>query len=237
MSDIAFIPETVPAEMRQTLFAEVISFRAEERRFDRDRRHAGWWIGGIGAAIGVLGMVCAASVLPLKQPPKPIYLEVDRSTGWVGEVAGAADAPKLFTDGLAERALREYIQDRESYVWQTDDQAFHLVALESSPDEQKRYAEDRRQHPPSVTFGRDGYARCDNWHFTRRGNGKDSTIEYEVRFYKTETKGGAVGLPQPWTALVALQFHPELTMSSQDRLINPAGLQVVSYSSFADHAP
>ena len=239
MSEISLTPEAVPAEFRQAVFDEVISFRAAERKFDRDRKCAGWWIGGIGAAIGVLGMVCAASVFPLKQPPQTRFLEVDRSTGWVGEIAGAKDAPELFNDRVIERDLREYINARESYIWQTDAQTFHLVAMESSPDEQQRYAAERQKHPPSVVYGRDGYAACDNWHFKRRTAGKDGTgtIEYEARFYKTEAKDGATPKTQPWTATVDFQFHPELAISSQDVSLNPDGLQVVSYSAFPDPTP
>jgi hypothetical protein len=61
MNGISLTPEAMPAGLGQALFDDVISFRAAERKFDRERRSAGWWIGGIGAAIGVLGMACAAS--------------------------------------------------------------------------------------------------------------------------------------------------------------------------------
>jgi type IV secretory pathway component VirB8 len=50
-----------------------------------------------------------------------------------------------------------------------------------------------------------------------------------VRYVRTEVVNGRETSAR-YTAEIAFAFHPELKISAADRLINPSGLQVVSFS-------
>ena len=225
-------------EMRATHFVQSKSFAGEVARTGRAYRRTGFVVGTAGMVIGVAGMLCA--VLALSRPAvPPRWIEVDRSTGWVGETLGPTDAPKTFNERVIEAALRSYVEDREAFVPEADDLAFHRVALRSAPDEQGRYAAahdpKHNANAPFVVYGRGGFARVENFHMTKRGeDAKTGTFDYAVHFFKTEVKAGQVGSPKPWTAELQFQFHPELPMALQDRQINETGLQVIAYNSFAD---
>jgi type IV secretory pathway component VirB8 len=47
-------------------------------------------------------------------------------------------------------------------------------------------------------------------------------------------KGQAIGPAKQWRAVIDFQWHPEMTMSTPDSQINPAGMQVISYKSEQD---
>ena len=240
MSDITqWQAQPLTPEMREQHFAQTRSYSGELERTGRAYRRTGFITGAAGMAVGVLGLACAAFVLSRPVSP-PRYIAVDSSTGWIGETVGASDAPKLFKDRVIEAAIRSYVEDREAFTPEADDLAFHRVAIKSAPAEQARYAEahDPRRSPttaPFAVYGRGGFARVSNFHMTRRGEDpRTHTIDYLVRFQKLVSKAGSLQPIASWTAEISFQFHPELTMDLQDRLLNEPGLVVLSYSSYPD---
>ena len=82
---------------RELQFKEVLSFHASEKVLQRRFNRAGWIVGTIGAALGLAGVGAVVVLLPLKQTTVK-WVEVDTSTGWVGEAAGA--------DGCAQDVQR-----------------------------------------------------------------------------------------------------------------------------------
>lgn len=120
------------AEEKEAHFADVRSYAAEMTEMARAARRVGWIVGSVGVAVGVVGIVCAATAFPLKHTEVQ-FIEVDRSTGYVGPSLGPSDAPKLFGQQTADHYLRDYIEAREGYVPETDDLMFHKAAIMSAP--------------------------------------------------------------------------------------------------------
>src|SRR4051794_10696783 len=120
-------------EEKHAHFAEARSYAAEMAAMARAARRAGGIVGSVGVMVGVIGVVCAATAFPLKHTEVQ-FIEVDRSTGYVGASLGPTDAPKLFTQQTAYHYLRDYIEAREGYVPETDDLMFHKAAVMSAPD-------------------------------------------------------------------------------------------------------
>lgn len=227
----------VPPEARQHYFDEVASYSSELARTARRARNAGWIVGAIGTAAGVAGIVSAATLFPLKRTEVQFF-EVDKSTGYIGSSLAATDAPRLFSEQTAYHALRDYVDAREGYVPETDDLMFHKAAVMSSPDEQQRYAAMRKAplSPPNV-LGRTGYARVDDFHISPIGSGKAHTFVYLVRFDRVVVRGGQAQPTEHWSATIEFQWHPELPMSAQDRLVNPGGFQAIAYQAQPDTDP
>jgi type IV secretory pathway component VirB8 len=99
----------IHSDDRELQFKEVLSFHASEKVLQRRFNRAGWIVGTIGAVLGLAGVGAVVILLPLKQTVVK-WIEVDTSTGWVGEVAGAADAPRMFNARVADHFLRQYIR-------------------------------------------------------------------------------------------------------------------------------
>lgn len=238
MSDVALPPvDPIVADMREPLFGSVTRMHQREEQAAASLSRAGWWVGGIGAGIGVLGMTCLTAALIYITPPVR-YTVIDKQTGVIEESFGAKDAPAHFSQRVIEHYLAEYVRLREQWVWQLDPQTYHRVAIMSSPDEQKRYVAERAKENPGKLYGQDGYARVDvDPHMVPHAKGRDGTLEYDVRFTKTALLATNPGKPVTTreVAHVSFQFHPELPMASQqDRIDNEAGLYVVFYSKSTD---
>jgi type IV secretory pathway component VirB8 len=107
----------------------------------------------------------------------------------------------------------------------------------SAPAEQTRYAAEREKDSPARKYGTEGYSRVVRFiAFTKRAQGTDKTLEYDVQFVKGEVLAGNPAQPHEtrMTARLAFQMHPELPMNEQDRLDNEAGMMVISYNASAD---
>jgi len=224
--------------LHERIFTEVIAVHEAEEHFNKERSKAGWWVGGIGAAIGVLGMLGAAGVA-IAYKPQVRYTEIDHDSATIRPSYGAKDAPDHYGDRVIKHYLAEYITLRERFIWQLDSETDHRVKLMSSADEQARYVADRTKNNPLTKYGTTGYARVarfidNSWR--QRATGTDKTIEYEVQFIKSELLASnlATVVETHMTARIAVQFHPEIDMSEQDRLGNESGMIVFSYASNPD---
>jgi type IV secretion system protein VirB8 len=167
---------------KKRLFDEANSLQADRYLMGRAALKAGLWVGGIGALIGVSGMVCAATLFPLKTRVVEYYT-VNQNTGYVGPSVGAADAPTLYNAQVAESALQTYVELRENYLYETDVLAFHRVTLMSTPEEQVRYkAMHDDPKAPARALRDHGYIQIENFQFWPVGDGKARTHEYVVKF-------------------------------------------------------
>jgi type IV secretion system protein VirB8 len=219
------------------LFDDANSFQIDRLLMGRAALKAGFWVGGIGAAIGVAGMVCAATLFPLKSREVEYYT-VNQETGYAGPSVGAKDAPSLFSAQVMEAALQSYVELRENYLFETDGIAFHRVTLMSTPDEQARYkAMHDAPTAPARALRDRGYIQVDNFQFWPIGDGKAKTHEYVVKFDRRMMQAGqpVPSKGEPYTVQIAFQFHPEYPMARPDRRLNVTGLQVMSYRPHADN--
>jgi type IV secretion system protein VirB8 len=219
------------------LFDDANSFQTDRLLMGRAALRASFWVGGIGAAIGVAGMVCAATLFPLKSREVEYYT-INQETGYAGPSVGAKDAPALFTHQVMEAALEGYVELRENYLFETDEIAFHRVTLMSTADEQIRYkAMHDAPASPARSLRDRGYIQIDNFQFWPIGDGKAKTHEYVVKFDRRVMLAGqpVPAKGEPCTAQIAFQFHPDYPMTAPDRRLNVTGLQVLSYRSHADN--
>lgn len=219
------------------LFDDANSFQKDRYLMGQAALRVGFWIGGTGATVGVLGMVCAATLFPLKTREVE-YFTVNQETGYVGPSVGAKDAPSVFSAQVIEAAVQTYAELRENYLYETDGIAFHRVTLMSTPDEQTRY---KTMHDdpssPSRKLRDRGYIQVENFQLFPIGSGKSKTQEYVVKFDRRVMLAGqpVPAKGEPYTVQIAFQFHPEYPMATPDRRLNVTGLQVLSYRPHADN--
>ena len=219
----------IHSDDRELQFKEVLSFHASEKVLQRRFNRAGWIAGTIGAVLGLAGVGAVVVLLPLKQTVVK-WIEVDTSTGWVGEVAGAADAPKMFSGRVADHVLRQYIEAREGYVPETDQVHWDTVRVMSSADEMENYKAWRKTElSPVRQLALGGHVDVFNFNPDRLLKGTNETYSCTVRFDRRLVKGATIGRTEHWVATVDFQWHPEMTMTTQDVQVNYAGMQVIAY--------
>jgi type IV secretory pathway component VirB8 len=221
--------------LERRLRQNVLDVHTAERAFSSERTRAGWWIGGVGILVGIVGCFTAA-VVAVSHQPQTRYAIIDNYTGRITQTVSAEDAPSAYGDKVVAFYLASYVELRERFAWQLDPEQYHRATAMSVPDEQKRYAEVRRSNPPTAKYGKDGWARVDKWvAFTKREVGRDKTFVYDVQFDLAELLLNAAQVKRSRkTARLIFQFRPELLQLDQDAVRNPAGLMVISYTSTVD---
>lgn len=201
----------------------------------RSIRSAGWWIGGIGAAVGLLGVGAACAIAFAWTPPPPEFVLVDRQTREVFQPVKAADAPSLFSEDTARAYLRQFVEYCEEYRYETAKLKSERCALFMTPARQGRYAEwfKSAADGPVQRYGYTGSATAGRLAYSKVGTGRAGTEVWWVRFNKVETVNRAT-VCRPWILQVQFQWHPELRMTPEDRTINLAGFQAIDFTSQPD---
>jgi hypothetical protein len=227
---------------REAFFkASLARYESAEKDVDTIRRNSRICVAG-SVVMALLGMgygLVAQIKAPVREPPG--YILVHDTTGVIDRPLAAIDAPRIFGETVRERALRDFIVACESYVpetWQRLD--FHACMIQATPAEQKRREADIGRlgphYPPSV-FGVSGWAMPSKFlafvKLGETGTAPMQTFHYQVRYERTEVETGKETRPH-YTADVTFAFRPDLKISADDRLINPAGTQVISFSTTKD---
>jgi type IV secretion system protein VirB8 len=227
----------MPAAEREAHFAAVRSYEANLSRIGRAYRRSGTLFGMMGLVVGLSGMIAAASLFPLKQTTIR-FIEVDRSTGYVGEPVSVIDAPRLFGETVMQHAMRDLVEACEGYNFATMDLTFHRCAIMLAPQVQVQYLDrvgPKNPLAPRVADGKAGWVRVEPvMSFQAMQASQGGTFGYVVRWLRSESPSGSTAKTSHWSTTIYFQFHPEYLTNPQDRSMNPTGFTAVSYSSDQD---
>lgn len=164
---------------------------------------------------------------PLKTV-EPFLLRVDNTTGYVDKVNPYEVKGNTVNEAVQRYFLARFIENREGYEWFTVQDMYNFVEVTSNKsvfDSYKNYMISN-QSPVKVLSNR--------MKMLVKVNGitflDDSTAQ--IRFTKliTEPDGkAAVGyVPTKWISTLKFDFSKKIT-TEQERLLNPLGLNVISY--------
>lgn len=239
-SNAAWESEDLSAQSRELFYKAAVARIDSAEQDARAMRRLGLWV-GVGGVIAAVVMATASAAVYLKKPvpPPPGFVLIDHTSGYIGETMLATDAAKVLTktEAANERAIREFITRCEGYVPETWERVgYHECMIMAAPEEQRRRAADIGRggpnYPPAV-FGKGWAMPTEFLAFTRQADGANNTLHYEVRYERIEVKDGREQRPR-YTAHIYAQWHPELSMSAQDRLLNEGGFLCVSFSRTKD---
>lgn len=184
-----------------------------------------------GVVVGLSGMWFYGQLAPmLRVHVEDHYFAADQIHGFVKETGGPADAPKMFNEIIAQAAVKTYLDNWFTYQWQTDQTRFNRVQLMSSDDQFARYVawHDKDPLAPRQKLGRKGEIMVsDHMSLTKEPSDKDGTLQYSFLINLQKTEGGAVS---PWKSCsgdIAFQWHPEETLTEDQRRDNPTGMVVI----------
>lgn len=208
--------------------------------FGRSSRRAGWIVGGIGAAFGAAGLTAAVLAMALYKPQPPEFALIDRNTGEVSKPIRAVDAPVHFTDATVKQYLRLFVENCESYRFETRELLARRCSIMLSPAQQTRYAAENaasKATSPQARLGRQGEARIksNSLIYTPIGTGQGGVQFWTIRFVKIESEGpNRATVCRPWIENVQFQWLPQLEMAPEDRDVNTAGFQAITFDSQPD---
>lgn len=215
-------------------FRAVMNLSAERVIYGRQAIVVSWVIGGVGIAAFAAAIFLVVMLMPLKET-RFVFEEVDKSTGIIGQPVSLLDAPKLFGAAVETQYLRRYVEAREGFIPELDQQNDHLTKIMSMPDEQARYADGRNAANSPVKLGKDGHVQIENFRFHPLAVAKDGvTRSYLVQFQRAVWHGASKDATQSWSATIDFAWHPWLPMTPDDRSLNPGGMQVIAYSAKSD---
>lgn len=229
----ALAEEPTPAERK------IVNERAKEhfkrkQEFEKDRvgfyktlSKVGFGVGGVGALIGLAGVVAVAGLTPLKTS-EPYVIRVDNNTGFTDIVKPISDSLQTtYGEELDKYWLSKFIIERESYDWQLVQNSYDAVELMTTPqvfNEYKAYITSKVSPVNLLQQNKKIKVRVLSVAFI---NGVG-----QVRFSKQVlTASGEPDSVIPvtyWVASIPFDYKHDIKLEQQ-RLINPLGFQALSY--------
>jgi type IV secretion system protein VirB8 len=211
--------------------ANLDKYLDESRGLERDyldelvrSRRVAWRVAALAGALVVIALGTLVALLPLKRV-EAFVLRVDNATGNAEVMTSIRDAEATYGEVVDRYFVNKYVQNRETYDYDTLQTAYDTTAVMSAPDVQRDYA--------ALFDGPNGRDKVLS-NYTRiavrvrsitPGTSKNTAL---VRF---KTVRQSEGLPEVEENLVAtIGFrYVGAAMREADRLVNPLGFQVTSY--------
>ncbi|NMN07544.1 MULTISPECIES: type IV secretion system protein [unclassified Novosphingobium] len=205
----------------------------EARSWDFDRAKAAHASKRRAYGMAVAGVAVAALALawhvasPLRSV-EPYVIRVDRSSGGVDVMTKVSNSKEITSDEAVNKYfIAEYVRSRESWLRPGADDLFRKVVSLSVPQEQEKFAAERRPENPQAPIN--VYAGGEVISTTIRNISFINSRVAQVRFSRvTRRPGNAPDQSQDFIATINFKYLDK-PANEADRLYNPLGFQVVSY--------
>lgn len=206
----------------------------EARRWDEDRlasalrsRRLAWTVAACAGVLALASVGAVAALSPLKSV-EPFVVRVDRTTGAVDVMTGLkGDDHLTYAEAVSKYFLGLYVRSREGWLPEAAEPNFRQVSILSAPAEQLRWADAFRPanpQSPQMQWGEHAESLIDVRAITFIG-----PKVANVRFHRLVRQGQQT-TDSDWIATIAFTYT-KAPMNEADRLRNPLGFQVTSYSS------
>lgn len=210
--------------------AEARSWETDKLKESEKSKKVAWWIAIAGIAVGVLG-TASATFQATKEPPPPVVLRVDNSTGIVDVVKPLSDSKTNYEEAVNKYFTQWYVRYREGYSKELAPEYYTNVGLMSVGLEQQKYYEwfnPKNPLSPLNVYGAHAKVKV--------RVKSTSFIKPNVALVRY-TKEIERGMDRPqishWAATITFRYSGA-PMKEQDRAINPLGFQVVEYRNDPD---
>ena len=201
----------------------------EKSEIDRVRKNAkiAWRLSFVMTGLAALSIFAIAMLTPLKTV-QPFVIRVDNNTGLTDTVSVMKERQDRYEEIVDKYFLKQYVQYREGYDWETIQTTFDATKLMSSPQVGNEFA--------AMYAGENAPHKV--LKNSRKVVVKVQSVAFvgdlaQVRFTKQSVEVGdgvdnQKSAPLKMIATIAWEYQGG-KMSEQDRLINPLGFKVKSY--------
>ena len=201
----------------------------EKSEIERVRKNAklAWRLMAASMVITAISVAAVAMLTPLKSV-QPFVIRVDNNTGLTDTVSVMKQRQDSYDEIVDKYFLKQYVQYREGYDWETIQTTFDATKLMSTPAVASEFAAlyNSENAPHKVLKN------------SRKVIVKVQSVAFlgelaQVRFTKQAIAVGGTtndqqSPPMKMIATVAWEYQGG-KMSEQDRLVNPLGFKVKSY--------
>ena len=176
--------------------------------------------------IAIIGMMMA---IFFRVEPEPTVIEVNNSTGITRVLRSVSDTDDTYSTVIKKHFLTQYLQYREAYDWFTISTAFKAVNLMSMPDVASTYSfQAQSQNSPLNVYKDEKKVLIEMTSITFVGD------VAQIRFTKQTVSSTGYDIDsapkRPWIATVSADFDSSILMTPRERVLNPLGFKVYSYS-------
>jgi len=213
---------------------EAITFIQKAKEFERSQIDAikssnkrAWRVAWAQMFISVLAVGAVLGLTPLKTV-ELFLLRVDNNTGAMDVVTSVRDIKEIKYKAAIDRFwLSQYIHFREGYDWWTVQAGYNASMLMSSPQIQNDIAGLFESAGAPYKVLKDN-ARVDIRVIGVSWVGDVAQVRFERKVKMLTAEQTKAPPPQRMLATIAYRYVNK-PMKDKDRLVNPAGFQVMSY--------
>lgn len=204
----------------------------EEKMLTRDARDkkVGFFIGGVGLLIGVLGLVAVIILLPLKETEIELYT-VDNTTGRVEKITHVKEEDVFSQVAMAKAFAANYVKLRESYNYFSLQRDYDTVPLFGSDEVNDDYlAFFNSKNSPDTVYQKAAYVVDIEIISNVLSNATAPDKLAQIRFKKTirRVADGSTKV-EFWNARVTFRYVPDKALTEAQREVNPLGWIATSY--------
>lgn len=204
----------------------------EEKMLTRDARDkkVGFFIGGVGLLIGVLGLTAVLLLLPLKRTELELYT-VDNTTGRVEKVTHVREEDMFSQVAMAKAFAANYVKLRESYNYFSLQRDYDTVPLFGSDEVNADYlAFFNSKNSPDTVYQKAAYVVDIDIISNVISDATSPDKLAQIRFKKTVRRvADGSKKVEFWNARVTFRYVPEKALTEAQREANPLGFTVTSY--------
>lgn len=204
----------------------------EEKLLTRDARDkkVGFFIGGVGLLIGVLGLTAVLLLLPLKHTELELYT-VDNTTGRIEKITHVKEEDIFSQVAMAKAFAANYVKLRESYNYFSLQRDYDTVPLFGSDEVNADYlAFFNSKNSPDTVYQKAAYVVDIEVisNVVSEATAPDKLAQ--IRFKKTIRRvADGSRKVEFWNARVTFRYVPEKALTDEQREANPLGFTVTSY--------
>lgn len=203
-----------------------LSYEADkEYLFKRSEKRA-WLVAGTMGGLLVLSWVGMSLMLPLKETI-PYVIQTDKQTG-IPQVVNAVEPDTLTANqALDQFFVNQYIQERESYTYQTIEKTFLDTQLYNNDQVNRQYVDSMKQ-PNSV----DKVMKQGTVQVLVKSVILDKSAGVDIataRIDKIYTNSQGEQTKRSFVVRLSYEYHPEGKLKLSYRMENPLGFYVTSY--------
>jgi len=208
-------------------------YLAQAKEFERSRRNderkmtkVAWRVAGAAIAFAGVALIGALSLAVLKRPNPPAVLRVDAATGAVTVLPTVANGHVSWDEKTDRSDLRKYVETRESYDWETINDMYKFVALESNDNEKNQYDAFIRGPRGPLKVLKDQVRVIANVSVITFV-GDTAQVFFSKRIVPLNS-GMPVPEPEYWIATISYE-HVNVPEHSDEQDLDPDGFRVISY--------
>lgn len=223
----------IKEERLEAYLSEALSWETDKVIQLKKSTKLAWIIGSIGVVVGVLG-TASATLQATHEPPPPVVIRVDNSTGVVDVVNTLKDGKTNYEEVVNKYFNQLYVRYREGYTADLAEEYYRNVGLLSDGAEQQKYYKDfnpKNPNSPLNIYGRDAKVKI-----KIKGTSFIKPNIALVRYTRLVERGNDVTTPSHWAATITFAYSGA-PMKEDDRAINPLGFVVVDYRNDPDSSP